>query len=81
MADDCDWRVGTNVEGGTWSQFISSQYTGFPRTRRTISEPKAQEVTGGWRQLHSDDLNNMYCWSTGDRIKGEISGYLERTGG
>jgi hypothetical protein len=30
--------------------------TGF----RRISEPKRDEVTGGWRKLHNEELHNLY---------------------
>ena len=31
------------------------------RVLRKISEPKRDEVTGEWRKLHNDELNDMYC--------------------
>ena len=31
------------------------------RVMRRISEPKRDEVTGEWRKLHNDELNDMYC--------------------
>jgi hypothetical protein len=27
---------------------------------RTIFEPKRDEVTGDWRKLHNEELNNLY---------------------
>jgi hypothetical protein len=28
---------------------------------RKISGPKRDEVIGGWRKLHSEELHNLYC--------------------
>ena len=28
---------------------------------RRIFEPKRDEVTGEWRKLHNEELNDMYC--------------------
>jgi hypothetical protein len=30
------------------------------RVLRRISEPKREEVTGGWRKLHNEELRNLY---------------------
>jgi hypothetical protein len=30
------------------------------RVLRRISEPKREEVVGGWRTLHNEKLNNLY---------------------
>jgi hypothetical protein len=30
------------------------------RVLRRIFGPKSDEVTGGWRKLHSEELNNLY---------------------
>jgi hypothetical protein len=31
------------------------------RVLRTIFGPKRDEVTGDWRKLHNEDLNDLYC--------------------
>jgi len=31
------------------------------RVLRRIFEPKTNEVTGEWRKLHNDELNDLYC--------------------
>ena len=31
------------------------------RTLRRIFEPKRDEVTGEWRKLHNEELNDLYC--------------------
>jgi hypothetical protein len=31
------------------------------RVLRRIFGPKRDEVTGGWRKLHNDELHNLYC--------------------
>jgi hypothetical protein len=28
---------------------------------RGIFGPKRDEVTGGWRKLHNEELNDLYC--------------------
>jgi hypothetical protein len=30
------------------------------RVLRTIFEPKRDEVTGGWRKMHNEELHNLY---------------------
>jgi hypothetical protein len=30
------------------------------RVLRRIFRPKRDEVTGGWRRLHNEELNNLY---------------------
>jgi hypothetical protein len=30
------------------------------RVLRRIFEPKKDEVTGGWRKLHNEELHNLY---------------------
>jgi hypothetical protein len=32
------------------------------RVLRRIFGPKRDEVTGGWRTLHNEELNNLYSW-------------------
>jgi hypothetical protein len=31
------------------------------RVLRGIFEPKRDEVTGEWRKLHNEELNDLYC--------------------
>jgi len=31
------------------------------RLLRKIFEPKMDEVTGDWRKLHNEELNDLYC--------------------
>jgi hypothetical protein len=31
------------------------------RVLRRIFEPKRDEVIGGWRKLHNEELHNLYC--------------------
>ena len=31
------------------------------RLLRILFEPKRDEVTGEWRKLHNQELNNLYC--------------------
>jgi hypothetical protein len=32
------------------------------RVLRRIFGPKSDEVTGGWRKLHNEELHNWYSW-------------------
>jgi hypothetical protein len=34
------------------------------RVLRRIFGPKKDEVTGEWRKLHNEELNDLYCSST-----------------
>jgi hypothetical protein len=31
------------------------------RVLRRISGPERDEVIGGWRKLHNEELHNLYC--------------------
>jgi hypothetical protein len=31
------------------------------RVQRKTFGPRREEVTGDWRQLHSEELNDLYC--------------------
>jgi hypothetical protein len=31
------------------------------RVLRKIFGPKRDEVTGGWRKLHNEEIRNLYC--------------------
>ena len=50
--------------------------------------PKKNEVTGGWRKLHNEELNDLYCSPNnvgGDQVEknemgGACSAYGERRG-
>jgi len=45
---------------------------------RRIFGSKSDEVTGEWRKLHSEELNDLYCCS-GDKIeKNEMGGHVAR---
>ena len=48
------------------------------RVLRRIFEPKRDEVTGEWRKLHNEELNDLYSYTqiySGDQIqKNEIGG-------
>jgi hypothetical protein len=35
------------------------------RVLRRIFGPKRDEVTGGWRKLHNEELHNLYSWLIG----------------
>ena len=38
------------------------------RVFRRIFEPKRDEVTGKWRKLHNEELNDLYCSSNIVRV-------------
>jgi hypothetical protein len=39
------------------------------RMLRRIFEPKRGEVTGEWRKIHIEELNDLYCSSNIVRLK------------
>jgi hypothetical protein len=51
---------------------------------REIFGPKTDEVTGEWRKLHNEELNDLYCSSNIVRPiklrKMRWAGLVERTG-
>jgi hypothetical protein len=42
------------IKGGTQNDGVSEQGVG------RIFEPKRDEVAGGWRKMHNEDLRNLY---------------------
>jgi hypothetical protein len=47
--------------GGTWSLTLGEELRVYEnRELRRIFGPKRDEVTGSWRNLHNDDINNLY---------------------
>jgi hypothetical protein len=45
----------THNEGETWVEGIENGML------RRIFGPKRDEVTGEWRKLHNEELNDLYC--------------------
>jgi hypothetical protein len=43
----------SEIKGGT-------KIEGESRVLRRIFGPKRNEVTGGWRELHNEELHNLY---------------------
>ena len=44
---------------GTWSLTLREECK--LRVLRRILRPKMVEVTGEWRKLHNEELNDLYC--------------------
>jgi hypothetical protein len=47
----------------TWSLTLREEHilrVFEKRVLRRIFEPKGDEVTGGWRKLHNEELHNLY---------------------
>jgi hypothetical protein len=68
--DDYECMVGKNLEGGCHDHFQVSVFPTWEEHRlrvfenrvlRRIFRPKRDEVTGGWRKLHNEELHNLYC--------------------
>jgi hypothetical protein len=55
------------------------------RVLRGIFGPKGDEVTGEWRKLHNEELNDLYCSPTVVRVitsrRMRWVGHVERFGG
>ena len=49
------WNLVTYIEGGTQTGVFEN------RVLRRIFGPKMDEVTGEWRKLHNEELNDLYC--------------------
>jgi hypothetical protein len=48
----------------TWSLTLREEHRLMvfeKRMLRKIFGPKRDEVTGGWRKLHNEELQNLYC--------------------
>jgi hypothetical protein len=51
------------VRGSVWVRYIVSDIKGGTQTEgmlRKIFGPKRDEVTGGWRKSHNEELHNLY---------------------
>jgi len=44
------------------------------RVLRRIFGPRRDEVTGGWRRIHNEELNDLYS-SPGDKIEKNEMGW------
>jgi hypothetical protein len=55
------------------------------RVLREIRGPKREEVTGDWRQLHNEELNDLYCSPNIVRViksrRMRWAGHVARMGG
>jgi hypothetical protein len=40
------------------------------RVLRRVFGPKREEITGEWRKLHNEELNDLYSVPTGSRTTG-----------
>ena len=47
------------------------------RVLRTVFGPKRDEVTGEWRKLHNEELNDLYCSPNNVRV---IKSRMRRAG-
>ena len=47
------------------------------RVLRRIFEPKREQVTGKWRKLHNDQLNDLYCSPSIVRVIKLYCGYSD----
>jgi hypothetical protein len=49
---------------GTWSLTVRQERglrVSENRVLRRVFGPKSDEVTGDWRKLHNEELNDLYC--------------------
>jgi hypothetical protein len=49
----------------------------YVRVPRRIFGPKRDEVTGEWRKLHIEELNDLYCSTTIVRVIKSRTGWAE----
>jgi hypothetical protein len=67
----------SHIKGGTLRVFEN-------RMLRKIFGPKRDEVIGGWRKLHNEELHNLYCSPSIIRIiesaKMRWAGHVARIG-
>jgi hypothetical protein len=60
----------------TWSLTLREEHR--LRVLRRIFGPKRDEVTGGWRQLHNEELHNLY--SSPSIIRMRLARHVARVG-
>jgi hypothetical protein len=48
------------------------------RVQRRIFGPRREEVTGKWRKLHNEELNDLYCSPNIVRVKKIEKGVMGR---
>jgi hypothetical protein len=65
------------LDGGGWSLLVSL-FLLASRVLRRIFGPKRDEVTGGWRKLHNEELHSLY--STASVIRMIKSRRMRRAG-
>jgi hypothetical protein len=69
----------------TWSLTLREEHRlrAFEnRALRTIFGPKGDEVTGGWKKLHNEELRNIYSSPNNDQVKeDELSRACSMDGG
>jgi hypothetical protein len=44
----------SDIKGDTWIEGVKN------RVVRRVFGPKSDEVAGGWRELHNEELHNLY---------------------
>jgi hypothetical protein len=71
----------------TWSLTLREEYrlrVFENRVLRRISGPKRDEVTGGWRKVHNEELHNLYSSPSIIRminlLRMELAGHIARMG-
>jgi hypothetical protein len=72
---------------GNWSVTLREEHrlrVFENRVLRRVFGPKREEVTGGWRGLHNEELHNLYASGNiikGDKVKeGEMGGVCNTHG-
>jgi hypothetical protein len=50
------------------------------RVLRKVSGPKRNQVTGAWRRLHNEELDDLYSWPNLIQIKMRWVGHLALMG-
>jgi len=71
----------------TWSHILREEYrlgVFENRVLRRILGPKRDDVTGEWRKIHNEELNDLYCSPNIFRVmksnRGRWAGHVTRMG-
>jgi hypothetical protein len=62
------WNLVSDIKGGIGTEGV------WEHGSEENIEPKKDEVTGGWRKLHTEELHNLYSSPSHDQVKEDEMG-------